>query len=65
MFLSFYILSVLAHPIRTLVICVKAVLTGYEETRYAKFLNEKLYTRTKWTFRGWFGGRKAPDLADA
>ena len=53
LFLNFYILSVLTHPLRTIYICLKALLTGYEETRYAKFLNEKVYTRTKWLFKGW------------
>lgn len=52
LFMNFYVLSMLTHPFRTIYICLKALLTGYEETRYAKFLNEKVYTRTKWLLRG-------------
>lgn len=51
LFLNFYILSFITHPLRTARIMLKAVFTGYEETRYAKFLNEKIYTRTKWLFK--------------
>jgi radical SAM superfamily enzyme YgiQ (UPF0313 family) len=58
LFLSFYILSGITHPLRTLRIILKALFTGYEETRYAKFINEKIYTRTKWLFQGWKSKRQ-------
>ncbi|OFZ51843.1 MAG: hypothetical protein A2381_00880 [Bdellovibrionales bacterium RIFOXYB1_FULL_37_110] len=52
LFMNFYILSFLTHPFRTFKICMKALLTRREETRYAKFLTDKVYLRTKWLYKG-------------
>jgi hypothetical protein len=48
MFVNFYVLSGLTHPFRTLRILYKAVTEQKEETRYAKWLVDCLYTRRKW-----------------
>jgi len=48
MFVNFYVLSGLTHPFRTLRILYKAVTEQKEETRYAKWLVDRLYTRRKW-----------------
>jgi len=47
-FTNFYVLSFLCHPFRTARILLRAVLTGTEETRFAKWLNDVLFTRRKW-----------------
>lgn len=51
LFWNFYLLSFITHPIRTARICLKALLTRKEETRYAKFLTERVFTRTIWYFK--------------
>jgi anaerobic magnesium-protoporphyrin IX monomethyl ester cyclase len=48
MFCNFYILSFLFHPIRTARILFKAVVTGTEETRFAKWLVDVLFVRRRW-----------------
>jgi len=51
LFWNFYLISFATHPIRTVRILFRAIFTRYEETRYAKFLVEKLHTRTKFLRR--------------
>jgi radical SAM superfamily enzyme YgiQ (UPF0313 family) len=53
LFWNFYLLSFVMYPWRTARILLKALFAGTEETRYAKFLNEKLYTRSKWLMKSW------------
>jgi len=48
MYLNFYVLSILFHPWRTVRIMTKAILTGAEETRYAKWFVDRFTTRRKW-----------------
>ena len=48
MFLNFYFISVAMHPLRTIRITWNAVTKGQEETRYAKWLVDRLYVRRKW-----------------
>jgi radical SAM superfamily enzyme YgiQ (UPF0313 family) len=47
-FTNFYVLSFLCHPMRTARILLRAVLTGTEETRFAKWLNDILFVRRRW-----------------
>ena len=48
MYLSFFVISFLCRPLRPLRIIAKAVLTGREESRYAKWVVDRLYTRRRW-----------------
>jgi len=48
MFWNFYVLSFLFRPLRVVRTLVKAVITGSEDTRYAKWLVDRLYTRRRW-----------------
>jgi len=48
MFVNFYIISFACRPFRTARILLKAVLTGTEETRFAKWLNDVLFVRRRW-----------------
>lgn len=48
MFVNFYILSFACRPFRTARILLKAVTTGTEETRFAKWLNDILFVRPRW-----------------
>jgi hypothetical protein len=48
MFTNFYIISFACRPLRTAVILIKAVTTGTEETRFAKWLNDFLFVRRRW-----------------
>lgn len=48
MFVNFYVISGLTHPLRTLRILFKAIVYGKEETRYAKWFVDRFYTRRKW-----------------
>ncbi len=49
--LSFYTLSALLHPRRTFRAVARAAAFGEEETRYAKWLVDKLSTRRRWMRR--------------
>jgi radical SAM superfamily enzyme YgiQ (UPF0313 family) len=48
MYASFFLLSFLCRPLRPLRIIAKAILTGREESRYAKWLVDRLYARRRW-----------------
>ncbi len=48
MFTNFYVISFACRPMRTAVILLKAVVTGTEETRFAKWLNDILFVRRRW-----------------
>lgn len=48
MFVNFYVLSFAVRPLRVLRILTKAIRTGTEETRYAKWFTDLLYTRPRW-----------------
>jgi radical SAM superfamily enzyme YgiQ (UPF0313 family) len=48
MFVNFYILSFACRPFRTARILLRAVATGTEETRFAKWFNDVLFVRRKW-----------------
>jgi radical SAM superfamily enzyme YgiQ (UPF0313 family) len=48
MFTNFYIISFSCRPLRTARILLKAVTTGMEETRFAKWLNDILFVRRRW-----------------
>jgi radical SAM superfamily enzyme YgiQ (UPF0313 family) len=48
MFTNFYIISFACRPLRTAMILLKAVTTGTEETRFAKWLNDILFVRRRW-----------------
>ena len=48
MYVNFYVLSFLRCPLRTFIILSKSIISGTEETRYAKWLVDQLYTRRKW-----------------
>jgi radical SAM superfamily enzyme YgiQ (UPF0313 family) len=48
MFTNFYIISFACRPLRTARILLKAVVTGTEETRFAKWLNDILFVRSRW-----------------
>jgi anaerobic magnesium-protoporphyrin IX monomethyl ester cyclase len=47
-FTNFYIISFARRPFRTARILLKAVFTGTEETRFAKWLNDILFVRRRW-----------------
>lgn len=48
MFVNFYVLSFAIRPLRVLRALAKAVVTGREETRYAKWFVDRFYTRRRW-----------------
>jgi radical SAM superfamily enzyme YgiQ (UPF0313 family) len=48
MFVNFYVTSFAWRPLRTARILLKAVVTGTEETRFAKWLNDVLFVRRRW-----------------
>jgi len=48
MYINFYVLSFLLHPIRTGRNIYKAAFLGIETTRYSKWFNDKFKTRAKW-----------------
>jgi radical SAM superfamily enzyme YgiQ (UPF0313 family) len=48
MFSNFYIISFLCRPLRVVRVLWRAVTKGAEETRYAKWVVDVLYTRRNW-----------------
>ena len=48
MFVNFYVISFAVRPLRVLRTLVKAVLTGTEDTRYAKWFVDRFFTRRRW-----------------
>ena len=48
MFVNFYVISFATHTVRTIRALTKAVFTGIEETRYAKWFRDMLFTRRHW-----------------
>ena len=48
MFVNFYVISFACRPFRTARILLKAVATGTEETRFAKWANDVLFVRRRW-----------------
>jgi radical SAM superfamily enzyme YgiQ (UPF0313 family) len=48
MFVNFYVLSFLFRPLRVIRAISKAVFSGTEETRYAKWFVDRFYTRRRW-----------------
>lgn len=48
LFLNFYILSFVFHPIRTAMTLGRFLLTGKEESRYAKWFRDRIKTRRRW-----------------
>lgn len=48
MFVNFYVLSFGLRPLRMIRAIAKAILTGTEETRYAKWFVDRFYTRRRW-----------------
>jgi anaerobic magnesium-protoporphyrin IX monomethyl ester cyclase len=48
MFVNFYVISFISRPFRTLKILINSILFGKEETRYAKWFVDRLYTRKLW-----------------
>ena len=48
MFINFYVISFARRPFRTTRILLRAVTTGTEETRFAKWLNDILFVRRRW-----------------
>jgi anaerobic magnesium-protoporphyrin IX monomethyl ester cyclase len=48
MFVNFYVISFTFHPARTARALLKAVFTGVEETRYARWFVDRFYTRRHW-----------------
>lgn len=48
MYVTFFLLSFLCRPLRPLRIIAKAILTGREESRYAKWIIDRLFTRRRW-----------------
>ena len=51
MYSSFYLVSALLHPLRTLRTIYKAVFDQVEEARYAKWLVDRLFVRKSWKRR--------------
>jgi radical SAM superfamily enzyme YgiQ (UPF0313 family) len=48
MFVNFYVISFGLRPLRVARALAAAILTGREETRYAKWLVDRFYTRRRW-----------------
>ncbi len=57
MFVNFYVISFICRPLRVFRILWKAAVEGVEETRYAKWFVDRLFTRRQW--------RKLQQRADA
>lgn len=47
-YLNFYAISFVCRPVRTTRIIFKAIVTGTEETRFARWLNDILFVRRRW-----------------
>ena len=47
-FVNFYLISFACRPLRTARILLKALITGTEETRFAKWMNDILFVRRRW-----------------
>jgi hypothetical protein len=68
LFVNFYVISFACRPIRTARILIKAVMTGSEETGFAKWLNDILFVRRRWRSMARSSGNAAAkplDGADA
>jgi radical SAM superfamily enzyme YgiQ (UPF0313 family) len=48
LFVNFYLLSFIRHPVRTLRTLIRALISGVEETRYARWFRDISGTRRKW-----------------
>lgn len=48
LFWNFYILSFVLRPFRVARVLLRTLFTGVEETRYAKWFNDRLFTRRRW-----------------
>ncbi len=48
MYVNFFAIAFVCRPLRPLRIIAKALLTGHEESRYAKWLLDRLFTRRRW-----------------
>jgi radical SAM superfamily enzyme YgiQ (UPF0313 family) len=48
MFVNFYAISFALRPLRAVRAIGRAILTGTEETRYAKWFVDRFYTRRRW-----------------
>jgi len=48
MFFNFYIISFMLRPFRVIRVLCRAVTTGVEETKYAKWFIYRFYSRRKW-----------------
>jgi radical SAM superfamily enzyme YgiQ (UPF0313 family) len=48
MFVNFYVISFALRPLRVVRALAKAVFSGREETRYAKWFRDRFYTRRRW-----------------
>ena len=48
MFVNFYVISFAVRPLRMLRTLARAVVTGTEETRYAKWFVDRFFTRRRW-----------------
>ena len=48
MFVNFYAISFALRPLRVLRSLARAVLTGTEDTRYAKWFVDRFFTRKRW-----------------
>ena len=48
MFVNFYVLSFALRPWRVISALARAIVTGTEETRYAKWFVDVVYTRRRW-----------------
>ncbi len=48
LFLNFYLLSFVRHPVATLRTLAKAAFSGVEETRYARWFRDQLSMRRRW-----------------
>jgi hypothetical protein len=48
MYVNFFAISFVCRPLRPLRIIMKALVTGREESRYAKWLLDRLFARRRW-----------------
>lgn len=48
MFCNFYLLSFARRPLRTAIILGRALFTGVEETRFAKWFRDRIVVRRRW-----------------
>jgi len=51
MFVNFYVLSFLLRPLRVAKTIVKAIVTGEEQTKYAKWFIYRFFNRRKWILK--------------